>query len=249
MHPVGVKRIVMAYAACDKARLKAWNEANREKVRANAAARREAHREEIRVYNRARRAANPDAIRAVESAWRAKNRDHIKAYRESKREVEAERAYMRAYCQKHADEIKARARMNYDAEKQRTYRNANAEAIRQREVAYRARNAARYSANHKDWYARHPGAATVYQRNREARLRDAGQLSPDIIPKLYASQRGLCVCCHQPLGDNYHLDHIIPLCQGGTNTDDNVQLLRAQCNREKHTTDPITFMQRRGFLL
>ncbi|QOL49726.1 HNH endonuclease [Massilia litorea] len=100
------------------------------------------------------------------------------------------------------------------------------------------------------WLEANRDVVRVRNRNRNARKRaNGGRLSPDIISSLYSSQRGMCVCCHQPLGDDYHLDHIIPLCQGGTNTDDNVQLLRAQCNREKSRLDPITFMQRRGFLL
>jgi 5-methylcytosine-specific restriction endonuclease McrA len=51
------------------------------------------------------------------------------------------------------------------------------------------------------------------------------------------------------LGDNYHLDHIVPLAIGGTNTDDNIQLLRQKCNQQKSAKHPIDFMQSRGFLL
>jgi 5-methylcytosine-specific restriction endonuclease McrA len=45
------------------------------------------------------------------------------------------------------------------------------------------------------------------------------------------------------------MDHIIPLALGGTNTDDNIQLLRAKCNKQKGAKHPIDFMQQRGFLL
>jgi 5-methylcytosine-specific restriction endonuclease McrA len=45
------------------------------------------------------------------------------------------------------------------------------------------------------------------------------------------------------------MDHIIPLALGGANTDDNIQLLRATCNLQKHTKHPIDFMQQRGYLL
>jgi 5-methylcytosine-specific restriction endonuclease McrA len=53
----------------------------------------------------------------------------------------------------------------------------------------------------------------------------------------------------QPLGDNYHLDHITPITLGGSNTDDNMQLLRQRCNNQKYNKHPIDFMQSRGFLL
>jgi len=36
---------------------------------------------------------------------------------------------------------------------------------------------------------------------------------------------------------------------GGSNTDDNMQLLRKLCNLQKHAKHPVDFMQERGFLL
>lgn len=35
----------------------------------------------------------------------------------------------------------------------------------------------------------------------------------------------------------------------GTNTDDNIQLLRKLCNLQKSAKHPVDFMQQRGFLL
>lgn len=58
----------------------------------------------------------------------------------------------------------------------------------------------------------------------------------------------LCYC-GKPLGDAYHLDHVMPLALGGSNTDDNMQLLRDRCNLQKHAKHPVDFMQERGFLL
>jgi 5-methylcytosine-specific restriction endonuclease McrA len=65
-----------------------------------------------------------------------------------------------------------------------------------------------------------------------------GKLSQDIEMRLFAAQNGLCVCCGCNLGNNYHVDHIMPLALGGTNTDDNVQLLRAECNMRKAAKHP-----------
>jgi len=84
----------------------------------------------------------------------------------------------------------------------------------------------------------------------KARRRSApGKLSENIAAKLFKSQRGKCACCGLPLGDDYHLDHIMPLALGGSNTDDNIQLLRKRCNNQKHASHPVDFMQQRGFLL
>jgi len=51
------------------------------------------------------------------------------------------------------------------------------------------------------------------------------------------------------LGNNFNLDHIIPLSLGGRNEDCNIQLLRASCNFRKGAKHPIVYMQERGFLL
>ena len=46
-----------------------------------------------------------------------------------------------------------------------------------------------------------------------------------------------------------HLDHIMPLALGGSNTDDNIQLLRARCNLQKRAKHPVDFMRERGYLI
>lgn len=98
--------------------------------------------------------------------------------------------------------------------------------------------------------AANPNAARIKNNNYRARKREnGGMLSKDIAQKLLILQRGKCACCGKPLGKNYHLDHIVPVAKGGSNTDDNIQLLRSTCNHEKSAKDPIKFMQERGFLL
>jgi 5-methylcytosine-specific restriction endonuclease McrA len=80
-------------------------------------------------------------------------------------------------------------------------------------------------------------------------MASGGKLSPDLAERLYELQGGKCACCGKPLGEKYHLDHIMPLALGGANTDDNMQLLTARCNIQKSAKHPIDFMQERGFLL
>jgi 5-methylcytosine-specific restriction endonuclease McrA len=90
----------------------------------------------------------------------------------------------------------------------------------------------------------------IYRANRRAReLEAGGTLSKGLRTKLFDLQRGKCACCGKPLGNDFHLDHIVPLKLGGSNTDDNIQLLRAACNMQKGAKDPIEFMQSRGNLL
>lgn len=101
------------------------------------------------------------------------------------------------------------------------------------------------------WNAANPEVKRVHNHNRRARKREAGgKLSKGLSEKLFKLQRGKCACgCQQPLGDDYHLDHLMPLALGGPNEDRNMQLLRAKCNLQKSKKHPVDFMQQRGFLL
>jgi 5-methylcytosine-specific restriction endonuclease McrA len=74
---------------------------------------------------------------------------------------------------------------------------------------------------------------------KDAKRRQAsGRLSKGIVEELLIRQRGLCACCKRDLGSDYHIDHIMPIALGGTNTDDNVQLLLAECNMRKGAKHP-----------
>lgn len=147
----------------------------------------------------------------------------------------------------------------------KNYWNAWLENNREKKLgyhsSYRSRNKAKRREAAKKWYAanadkilawqkNNPELCRIYQQNKRARRLNGGKLSLGLAKKLFALQRGKCACgCKQPLGDNYHLDHVMPLALGGTNTDDNIQLLRAACNHQKHAKHPVEFMQERGFLI
>jgi 5-methylcytosine-specific restriction endonuclease McrA len=134
------------------------------------------------------------------------------------------------YRENNKDKVKAR---------KAAYRNNNKELIKIKDAIYGAK-----------YHKSHPWAVRI-RVNRRRVLKDinGGILSKNIIPKLFKLQKGLCPCCKESLSNAYHLDHIIPLYLGGTNSDDNVQLLRATCNLQKGIKHPIDFMQGRGFLL
>ncbi len=144
------------------------------------------------------------------------------------------------------------------------WRSENKEAIKaidkrsyHKHAAKKRANAAkRYLLNHakaleyaRQYRKNYPERRLVFHQNRRARMLSGGNLSLNIIDKLKALQRGRCACCGKPLGNKFHLDHIVPLFLNGTNTDDNVQLLRSECNLKKHTKHPIDYMQSKGYLL
>ena len=127
---------------------------------------------------------------------------------------------------------------------------ANLDKKRSRDADWRASNPERISAVCAAWAAANPEARRIYNQNRRAKKRaNGGVLTKGLSAKLFKLQRGLCPCCKQPLGDNFHLDHIQPIALGGSNTDDNMQLLRQRCNNQKHAKHPVDFMQSRGYLL
>lgn len=181
------------------------------------------------VRSAAYRAANAEKIAAKDAAYRAANKEKL-------------RAYFVAHYAKNADKKRARAR---------EYAASNPEKNRARVLAWQIANPERVNAKNAAWKAAHPEVRRIHDNNRRARERaTAGKLSKGLAEKLFKLQKGKCACgCKQPLGDGYHLDHIMPLALGGSNTDDNMQLLRARCNLQKNSKHPVDFMQKRGFLL
>lgn len=126
----------------------------------------------------------------------------------------------------------------------------NADKIKTSRAEWSRANPGKTKEYRANWTAKNPDATRINKQNRRAREKRAtGTMSKGLAQKLFALQRGKCACCKQPLGTDYHLDHIMPLALGGANVDTNIQLLRAQCNREKNAKHPVDFMQSRGFLI
>lgn len=115
---------------------------------------------------------------------------------------------------------------------------------------WRKENPERDAENRRSWNKANPELRKIYRQTRRAlKSFNGGVLSKGLVGKLLKLQRGLCACCSKPLGDNYNLDHIMPLALGGANEDWNIQLLRETCNKEKHAKHPVDFMRSRGFLI
>lgn len=129
------------------------------------------------------------------------------------------------------------------------YRAANPEKTKAAVAASVALNPKKYKEKRESYRASNHDAYLTYKHNRRAKESASGILSKDLAVRLIALQKGKCPCCKLPLGKSYHLDHKMPIALGGSNTDDNIQLLRPRCNAQKHAKHPVDFMQSRGFLL
>jgi 5-methylcytosine-specific restriction endonuclease McrA len=188
------------------------------------------------------RAANKDKLRESKAAYWEKNRErlipqHTEWYKANIEQVKARGVEYRAL---HRED----ARVNSVA-----WRAANVERSRATVKAWRAANPENVKKILNAWKVANPGAKRVYEQNREARKREGGKLSKEIVKILFKRQRGRCACCGEGLGKDYQLDHIMPIALGGANIDSNMQLLRKRCNLQKNKKHPIDFMQERGFLL
>lgn len=166
--------------------------------------------------------------RASSAAYRANNHDKV---------IAAGRAHCAA---------------NRESERLRVaaYVAANREKVRLSKASYSARNSEAAVARVKEWRKKNPLAQRIQGHNRRAKQREnGGSLTKGLSVKLFQLQRGKCACCGMSLGDDYQLDHIMPIALGGANEDWNIQLLRKTCNRQKSAKHPVVFMQERGMLL
>lgn len=199
--------------------LAAWLEARK----AYKAAYRKANADKIRQYNADYRAANPEKAKAWTEKYLAKNADKVRAKAASSPE---RKEYQKSYAQKNKEVLNAR---------KRAWAESNPEKVALTIKAY-------YEKNKDDYLAR--------THKRRQLLRESGELSRGIYRRLMSLQRGLCAVCRADLKQTgKHLDHIMPLALGGTNTDDNAQLLCPTCNLTKSAKHPVDFMQQRGYLL
>jgi 5-methylcytosine-specific restriction endonuclease McrA len=125
------------------------------------------------------------------------------------------------------------------ARKARYYAERTENIVRVQEWAgAHAEERAEYRRNH---YAAN---AEAYKRKaQEYRVRKTGAFVAQVSRRaIYARDRGLCGICGLPVQfSEMHLDHVIPLCQGGTHEPSNVQVSHPACNLKKgRRLDPFT---------
>lgn len=166
------------------------------------------------------RAANPGPAAAYAKVYHARNREARIAKAAEYRALNKDKINQisAAYRERLKDELR---------EKQRARRMEKPEETKRL-------NAQRYQ--------RHPEANKAGNFRRRSRV-GRGRLSKGLSKRLYEQQKGLCACCGAPLGDKYHLDHIMPLALGGANEDSNMQLLTPRCNLQKNAKHPQEYMR------
>jgi hypothetical protein len=162
----------------------------------------------------------------------------------------------RRHYKSNREKVCSDLRKYYEANKeqalarQRKWRESNREKAAEYHRKWREDNPDKELKCRRNWQKANPGKVKEISHNRRAKIKgNGGKLSKDIVQKLLTLQKGKCVCCGASLGNDYHLDHIVPLALGGMNDDFNVQLLTPKCNMSKGSKHPIDYMRSKGKLI
>lgn len=140
-------------------------------------------------------------------------------------------------------EIKMASRIrNRDAELQKSRERYWMDHSRTRTI----RNAAQAKRR-----AANPEQHRAYLAKRRRQLRVAtDHFTASDVRTIFQTQRGRCAenTCLVSLNAGYHVDHIMPLALGGTNSVQNIQLLCPPCNMRKRDLHPVRWAQSHGRL-
>jgi 5-methylcytosine-specific restriction endonuclease McrA len=181
--------------------------------------------EKKKAYDKAYRKKNKEKRKAYDKAYREENKERMKARDKAYREENKEKtkASSKAYREKNKEKIKARKKAYREEKKeeikayQKAYRKKNKEKIKVGKKAYSEANKDRYSA---------------YSAKRKA-LKILALLPTtdnELVKKLYKQRAEMS----EKRGEEYHVDHIIPLSIGGAHHQDNMRVITAKENLEKN---------------
>jgi len=106
---------------------------------------------------------------------------------------------------------------------------------------YKNRWLRHYYSNHREkmilkvreWVKKNPEKRRAIAIARYNRVRAGGKITPSMVREIREASP-FCKNCGKP---SEHLDHIIPVCRGGTNERSNLQMLCGRCNCRKATKE------------
>lgn len=89
-----------------------------------------------------------------------------------------------------------------------------------------------------------PESRRAYRQRQRAGIGRGHFTGADITAK-GERQGWRCYWCGQPCKAEYHIDHIVPLSKGGSNTADNICIACPPCNLSKGGQMPDEFLSRK----
>lgn len=95
-------------------------------------------------------------------------------------------------------------------------------------------------------YSENIGRIRAYQALRRYKIKLGGvPFTGSDLREILRLQRGRCAICRKRISGPPSPDHIIPVCDGGTNDRRNIQATHLKCNISKNGSDQILFMRSR----
>ena len=136
-------------------------------------------------------------------------------------ELRRKRAYMRDRRKSDPDMTARYYAKNREQERKRLENS-------QRENPERAyERLVRYRENNRD--KRRAGES----RRRAQKRKTKGSLTAENIKAQYKRQNGRCYYCEERVGEDYHVDHLVPLSRGGLDIPENIVIACPTCNLSK----------------
>lgn len=179
-----------------------------------------------------------DCDRASAAEYRAHNREadltrKLRWYYQNRERASAtKKAWYRSH-QEHVAEYREAHREHYRRlRKARYWRQSNKE--RQAGLEYRRANPQKVSERLRRYRAEHPEKERAHAAKRRAlKSQSHGTHTPADVALQYRSQCGRCWWCGTDVGEDYHVDHLIPLTRGGGNGPENLVISCPSCNMRR----------------
>ena len=131
-----------------------------------------------------------------------------------------------------------------DYESQRRYFARHPERVRAYQRSYWSQNREHLNAKGREYAKKY--SADYYRvkalRRRGREIAAGGTCTQDDIARMHQEQGGLCFYCGREYGEQYEVDHFIPVIAGGHGGLDNLVIACRFCNRSKGGKLPWEFM-------
>jgi 5-methylcytosine-specific restriction endonuclease McrA len=164
--------------------------------------------------------------------WRDANIEHARAT--NNRNYEANKAELREKHRQYQRDHKEEA-----AERRRRWAQQNPERARAHSLKWREKNIDAVRLKDRNWTRDNPEKNRAKSHIRRARVLNAGgSHTAHDVELQFKMQNGICWWCDKPVGDDYHVDHRIPLTRGGSNAAENICISCPTCNLSKKNKLP-----------
>lgn len=125
------------------------------------------------------------------------------------------------------------------------WRETHRDSIRETNSAQYEKNKEARKAKQREYYRANVQEHLARNRNRKAQKRDAaGSHTAADILDIYKTQKGKCRWCGVEVGSDFHVDHVVPLSRGGSDSPENLAVACPDCNRHKHNAMPDEWVSR-----